>query len=117
MEEEYLTYRLDREDIGLDGYEPLFFHSLSEYTYKGGVVGDFCFCFICILSSWLHTKVSYYLNIIHFFYQLNGPCMEPSAYNRITTEITIRVSSTSVTSTTLCLALSSSSPARQHPRH
>ena len=36
VEEEYLTYRVDMEDIGLDGYEPLFFHSPGEYTTNAG---------------------------------------------------------------------------------
>ncbi|KAL3809732.1 hypothetical protein ACHAXA_003882 [Cyclostephanos tholiformis] len=35
VEEEYLTYRLDAEDIGLDGYEPLFLHSPTEWIEYG----------------------------------------------------------------------------------
>ncbi len=31
VEGEYLTYRVDAEDIGLDGYEPLFQHSPSKF--------------------------------------------------------------------------------------
>ena len=30
VEEDYLTYKLDAKDVGLDGYEPLFFHSAGE---------------------------------------------------------------------------------------
>ena len=30
VEEDYLTYRIDANDVGLDGYEPLFFHSPGE---------------------------------------------------------------------------------------
>ncbi len=32
VEEEYLTYRVDAENIGLDGYEPLFLHSPSKFA-------------------------------------------------------------------------------------
>lgn len=33
VEEEYLTYRVDAKDIGLDGYEPLFLHSPSKFGW------------------------------------------------------------------------------------
>jgi hypothetical protein len=32
VEEDFLTYRVDGEDIGLDGYEPLFLHSPSKFA-------------------------------------------------------------------------------------
>jgi hypothetical protein len=30
VEEDYLTYKLNDEHVGLDGYEPLFFHSAGK---------------------------------------------------------------------------------------
>ena len=35
VEEDYLSYKIDKENVGLDGYEPLFFHSAGEWTEEG----------------------------------------------------------------------------------
>ena len=40
MEEEFLTYRLDEKDVGLDEYEPLFFHSAGEWAGYGTFTVD-----------------------------------------------------------------------------
>lgn len=32
VEGDYLTYKVDGVDVGLDGYEPLFFHAAREYV-------------------------------------------------------------------------------------
>jgi hypothetical protein len=38
VEAQYLTYRVDAQDIGLDGYEPLFLHSPSKFPAAECVV-------------------------------------------------------------------------------
>jgi hypothetical protein len=38
VEETYLTYKVDGVDVGLDGYERLFFHSACECVNRCAIV-------------------------------------------------------------------------------
>lgn len=79
VEEEYLSYQLNGEDIGLDGYEPNFAHPIDEWVTDGEYYVE-----VTIPEDFTYTKDLFYFCHIHRYlggriiFRNNGRFIQPS---------------------------------------
>ena len=79
VEEEYLSYQLNGEDIGLDGYEPNFAHPIDEWATDGEYYVE-----VTIPKDYTHTRDLFYFCHIHRYLggriklRSNGKFIQPS---------------------------------------
>jgi hypothetical protein len=79
VEEEYLSYQLNGEDIGLDGYEPNFAHPIDEWATDGEYYVE-----VTIPQDFTYTKDLFYFCHIHRYLggriklRRNGTLIQPS---------------------------------------
>ena len=67
VEEDYLTYKLNDEHVGLDGYEPLFFHSAGKHVITDSAHSIDIHAFIAHLLHSLYSRMDFLWQIYRGF--------------------------------------------------